>query len=325
MQPTTVARITTSEATARRIADLVTEAFDEAVAAAFEEGPGRWSVAIHFAPPLDETAIRDLVRHAAGNESDALTFETTVPQDWVTASLAGLAPVWAGRFIVHGAHDRTRIPLNRIGIEIEAALAFGTGHHGTTRGCLLALDRLAKRSNKSGQRRVRKVLDVGTGTGVLAMAAARALRRPVLASDIDRVAIVTARDNARLNRASAFITFVQAAGVRRSVFHKLAPFDLIFANILLGPLTRLAAPLASLTAPGARIVLSGLLPSQANAAMAAYRAHGLHLERRSVLDDWATLVMRRGNGRLPQPERRTFHQAPAWQNVRNAGRQSLIR
>jgi ribosomal protein L11 methyltransferase len=289
----TVARITTSEPVARRISDLVAESFDEAIAGACEEGPGRWSVAIHFSAPLDETAVRALVARAAGDESDTLTFETIVPQDWVQASLAGLAPVAAGRFMVHGAHDRMRIPLNQIGIEIEAALAFGTGHHGTTRGCLLALDRIAKKiTDRQGRRRV---LDVGTGTGVLAIAAARALRRPVLASDSDIVAVTTARANARRNRATAFITFIQAAGVHRCVFRKRAPFDLIFANILLGPLIRLAAPLASLAQPGARIVLSGLLPSQANAAIAAYRAHGLHLERRLVLEDWATLVMRRGN------------------------------
>src|SRR3954453_13984451 len=136
-----VARLTTNEAAGRCITDLIAESFDslEAVAGAVEEGRDRWSVAIYFRDPPNETAIRGLVALAAGHEAgNALTFETTAPLDWVKASLSGLAPVTAGRFMIHGAHDRARIPVNRIGIEIEAALAFGTGHHGTTRGCLMA-------------------------------------------------------------------------------------------------------------------------------------------------------------------------------------------
>ena len=143
---------------------------------------------------------------------------------------------------------------NDIGIEIEAALAFGTGHHGTTRGCLLALDDLAKR------RRARRVLDVGTGSGVLAIAAAKRLRARIIASDIDRVAVEAARGNARLNRAGGAITFVRAAGAKARAIAAGAPYDLIFANILLGPLLRLAVPLSRLAAPGAHVVLSGLLP-----------------------------------------------------------------
>jgi ribosomal protein L11 methyltransferase len=204
----------------------------------------------------------------------------------VQASLAGLAPVEAGRFIIHGAHDRAHVPLNRIGIEIEAALAFGTGHHGTTRGCLLALDRIAKES------RPRNILDVGTGSGVLAIAAARALRRPVLASDIDNTAVRAAGDNARRNRAGA-VTVIHAAGLGARLFRQRGPYDLVFANILLGPLQRLAASVATLTAPGARVVLSGLLPAHANAALAAYRAQNLVLERRIDLEGWTTLVLRR--------------------------------
>src|SRR5207253_1862311 len=151
-------------------------------------------------------------------------------------------------FVVHGAHDRARVPVNAIGIEIEAALAFGTGHHGSTRGCLLALDRIAK------ARRPRKILDIGTGSGVLAIAAAKALRRPVLATDIDAIAVRAARDNARRNRAA--IAVVHAAGVDARSLRARASFELVLANILLAPLQRLAAPMARLLAPSACVVLS---------------------------------------------------------------------
>ena len=152
----------------------------------------------------------------------------------------------AGRFTVHGAHDRTGVAANRIGIEIEAALAFGTGHHGTTRGCLLALDRIVK---ERGRRRLR-VLDIGTGTGVLAIAAAKALRAPVLASDIDAEAVRIARDNARLNGVAPLVQCLHAAGLASPRFRARAPFDLVFANILLAPLTRLARPMRRVLAPG---------------------------------------------------------------------------
>jgi ribosomal protein L11 methyltransferase len=198
-----------------------------------------------------------------------------------------LAPVTAGRFIVHGAHDRARIPPNRIGIEIEAALAFGTGHHGTTRGCLLALDSLCKLLG--GGKAPQRILDLGTGSGVLAIAAARALRQPVLATDIDGSAVRAARANAALNRAGSFVEVIKADGVTAPKLRDRAPYDLVLANILLRPLQRLAAPLMRLTAPGAHVILSGLLASQANAAIAAYR--GLALERRIDLDGWTTLIL----------------------------------
>src|SRR5262249_52438702 len=159
-------------------------------------------------------------------------------KDWVKASLDGLAPVEAGRFIVHGQHDRARVPINRIGIEIEAALAFGTGHHGTTRGCLLLLDAVLR------ARRPTRVLDLGTGTGVLAIAAAKALRRSILATDIDLRSALTARENARSNAAGPFVQAVHAPGFSSPQFKARAPFDLVMANILANPLRRLATPMA---------------------------------------------------------------------------------
>jgi len=186
-----VARLTVDSPTARQISDVLSESFDpEAVAiAAFEAPDGRWPLALYFREPPDEAAVRALVALAAGPaHAKALVFETLAPTDWVRKSLEGLKPVEAGRFVVHGSHDRHRIQPNRIGIEIEAGLAFGTGHHGSTRGCLLALDWIIKQPRSR-----RGVLDIGTGTGVLAIAAAKALRRGALASDIDMRAVRTAR------------------------------------------------------------------------------------------------------------------------------------
>ena len=288
--PTTVARLACDQPTARRLAAYLGEIFgaDDTACAAFEGDGGQWQVAIHFRAKPDEANLRAQVAVAAGEAAAAaLTIEPVAPADWVKQSLAGLKPVRAGRCIVHGAHDRARVKPNDIDIEIEAALAFGTGHHGTTRGCLLALNELAKRG------RARRVLDLGTGSGVLAIAAAKILRTRVTASDIDRVAVEAARANARLNRAGAAITFVHAAGANARAIAAGAPYHMIFANILLGPLLRLAVPLRRLAGPRVRMVLSGLLPGHANAVLAIYRAQNFVLERRISLDGWVTLVLKR--------------------------------
>lgn len=288
--PTTVARLVCDEQTARRLAAYLGESLDgeDAACAAFEDSAGGWQVAIHFRQPPDEASLRSLVAVAAGDAaSRSLSIEPVAATDWVAQSLADLKPVRVGRFLVHGAHDRSKLRANDIGIEIEAALAFGTGHHGTTRGCLQAFADLAKR------RRFERVLDVGTGSGILAIAAARLLRARITASDIDRRAIETARGNARINRAAPLLAFVRASGATARATTSAGPYRLIFANILLVALTRLAVPFRGLTAPGARIVLSGLLPNHANAALAIYRTQGLVLEKRITLDGWVTLVMHR--------------------------------
>jgi ribosomal protein L11 methyltransferase len=289
---TPVARLETDEQSARRIADLVVDSFgpDDVAVSLQDAGCGQWHVSIHFRAMADEEAVRALVDAAVGSvAAKAMRFERIAAKDWVGESLAGLKPVTVGRFVVHGAHDRDRIAVNRIGIEIEAALAFGTGHHGTTRGCLLALDGLCK--SRGAARRPKRILDLGTGSGVLAIAAARALRQHVLATDNDAGAVRVARANAGLNRAGTTVEVVTANGVTAQRLHARAPFDLIFANILLGPLQRMATPLARLAARNGRLVLSGLLPVQANAVIAAY--HALTLERRIELDGWTTLVFTR--------------------------------
>jgi ribosomal protein L11 methyltransferase len=288
--PTTVARLACDERTARRLAAFLGESLDaeSTACAAFEDETGRWQIAIHFRHAPDEASLRNLVQVAAGEAaSQSLRIEPVAATDWVAQSLADLKPVRVGRFLVHGAHDRTRLRANDIGIEIEAALAFGTGHHGTTRGCLRALADLAKR------RRVRRALDVGTGSGILAVATARLLHARVTASDIDARAIAAARENARINRVAPLLAFVRVSGTGAQPIAAAAPFQLIFANILLGALARLAVALCKVAAPGARVVLSGLLPSHANATLAIYRAQGLVLEKRITLDGWVTLVMHR--------------------------------
>lgn len=287
---THIMRVSAPERAARAIADLIAESFDpaEVATAAFEEGES-WAVEVYFAEEPDEDAVRELMRIAAPDAADEAIFSTLDKKDWVAASLEGLAPVPVGRVVVHGSHDRGRIAPNRIGIEIEAALAFGTGHHGTTQGCLHAIASAAKRG------RPLRVLDVGTGTGVLAIAAARQFRTHVLASDIDRVAVATARENARLNKALGNITLLHAPGLGAREFRQRAGggrgFDLILANILLGPLKGLAKPMRPLLAPGGTVVLSGLLAPQAASALAAYRAQGLRLKRKRVIEGWATLEL----------------------------------
>lgn len=277
------------EHAAKRVVDVLTEIFfeGEAAVAAFERPDGRWDVTVHFAGAPDQALLRRLVADAASGEiANTIAFDTVEARDWVKASLADLVPVPAGRFVVHGAHDRDRVPRNKCGIEIEAALAFGTGHHGTTRGCLLLLDHVLK------PRMPRRVLDLGTGTGVLAIAAAKALRQPILASDIDAPSVAVARENARLNGVGELVHVIRATGFSAPEFAANGPFDLVLANILANPLRQLAGPMARHLAPGAEVILSGLLTHQAPAVIAAYRARGLMPLRHLKIEGWSSLLLR---------------------------------
>src|SRR5712671_207854 len=279
-----------SELTARRVVDRLTESFSEgqAAIAAFERSDGRWDVTLHFAEAPDQTSIRELVGIAAGGDvAQAITFDTVEAKDWVKATLEELVPVRAGRFIVHGQHDRAKVPPNKLGIEIEAALAFGTGHHGTTRGCLLLLDQVLK------ARHPRRALDLGTGTGVLAIAAAKARHGAVLASDIDPASVRVARENARLNEVANLVQTIRATGFSAPPFKAHGRFDLVLANILANPLRQLATPMARHLAPSASVILSGLLPHQAGGVIAAYRARGLVLLRHVKIEGWSSLLMRK--------------------------------
>jgi ribosomal protein L11 methyltransferase len=298
-RPTHVMRLTTDERSARAMTDLLGEVFDpaETAVAAFETEDGRqWLLEAYFAHPPDEAALRDLVRPLVGRQADEAVFVGLDQTDWVKASLEGLKPVRAGRFLVHGAHDRAERRPNDLGIEIEAALAFGTGHHGTTQGCLMALAEELKR------RRPRHVLDVGTGTGILAIAAAKALKGRVVAGDIDTEAVRVARENARLNGVGGLIGFYAGPGVRHLSAARPERFDLVTANILARPLMRLAPSLARVLAVDGTLILSGLLVADVPGVLAAYAAQGLRLKKRSTIEGWATLQMKKG-GVGPRPAR----------------------
>ena len=271
--------------------DILGEVFDpaETAVASFEvEDDGAWMLEAYFASPPDEDAIRALIRPIVGDRAERAVFSSIDQRDWVRTSLEGLSPVRAGRFVVHGSHDRAVLRGNDIGIEIEAALAFGTGHHGTTRGCLLALVDEMKRRNPM------RILDVGTGTGILAFAAAKGLRREVVAGDIDPVAIEVARENARLNGIAPLLKFYVAPGVAHPVANRVRHFDLVFANILARPLRQLAPSLARVVADDGALILSGLLVRDVPGVLSAYRAQGFGLRRQRVLDGWAALTLARG-------------------------------
>jgi ribosomal protein L11 methyltransferase len=296
-----VMRLRCEAATALQIADIIVERFDPAdtAAAAFEEtvnGPdlGPWVVEAYFGAAPDEGQVRALVASAAGNETaQAVRFGRVEACDWVAHSLEGLAPVRVGRFLVHGGHDRGAARAHEIAIEIEAALAFGTGHHGSTRGCLALINRIAKR------RRPRAVVDVGTGTGVLAIAVARTFHISVRAGDIDPIAVATAKANAKRNRTAVFVRPVQARGINHRALESGATYDLVIANILAAPLRKLAPVLAKVLAPGGEIILSGLLPRDVQGVISAYRMQKIALVGRFDVEGWATLLMCRPRLRNP--------------------------
>lgn len=207
--------------------------------------------------------------------------------DWVTHSLQGLQAVRSGPFLVHGSHERHRRRTGDIAIEIEAGLAFGTGHHGTTSGCLEMISRVLK------SERPRNALDLGTGSAVLAIAIARLAPIPVLATDIDPVAARVARENVRLNRVASRVETVAAPGFHHPVFARRGPFDLIVANILARPLMRLAPSMARHAAPGGSVILSGILDRQRNAVLAAYVGNGFRHVTTLHREGWVAIHLKR--------------------------------
>ncbi|HEY0651058.1 50S ribosomal protein L11 methyltransferase [Phenylobacterium sp.] len=270
----------------------------EAAAAALEAEPATEALTFSI---LEEDEDRDVWRiDAFPTEADEqmairrvlavyadlrVSEEVLADADWLAMALSGLPPVRAGRFFVYGAHDRGLAPASTVNLRIEAGAAFGTGHHGTTVGCLLAFDELLKR------RKFGRVLDVGCGTGVLAIAAARTGSPVAVGTDIDRVSVRIANENAKLNDAGA--RFVHAFGLDDPLVRNDGPYDLVFANILAPPLVALSQDIKRALQPGGLTILSGLLRTQERRVTAAYTSKGFRLVRRLHRDAWATLVLKR--------------------------------
>ena len=244
-----------------------------------DEAKNLWETVAYFATEDDAIEAQQFLHLSVGLISN-------LPDtDWVKHSLEGLAPVVAGRFFLHGSHDRERRRHGGVPLEIDAGTAFGTGHHGTTAGCLLALDAILK------QRKPKRILDLGCGTGVLAIAAAQATKRKTLATDIDPEAVRVTKLNAALNGVGPLINGVTAPGLKHSRIASAAPYDLIFANILARPLISLAQGLKSILAPGGNLILSGLTRDQVRWVSAAYRNRGLVCSQTLLLGNWATLTL----------------------------------
>ncbi len=253
-----------------------------------DEDNGVWALSLY---PTDE-ALQDaqeraLAELSAHSISLSLKVEDLGEVDWVSKSLEGLNAVEAGRFVIHGSHDKGMDTKGRIPVQINAGQAFGTGHHGTTAGCLKVLSEELRRYHPM------RILDLGTGSAVLAIGLAKMLKQEILATDIDPISIETANENIQINEVRPFVKTAVASGFDHPVFKQKGPFDLIVANILAGPLCKMAPDLANNLAFGGRVILSGLLPHQRARVLAAYRLQGFRHVRTITEDGWLVLVLSR--------------------------------
>jgi ribosomal protein L11 methyltransferase len=246
-----------------------------------DEDKGIWRI---DAFPTNDDEDAGLLEVLAGYPLKVVR-ERLADADWLAMALSGLPPVRAGRFFVYGMHDRGRLPASTVNLRIEAGAAFGTGHHGTTVGCLMAYDKLIK------AKKFAKVLDVGAGTGLLAIAAARTGSKIAVGTDIDKPSVRISKENAKVNRANA--RFVHASGLSNRLVTDNAPYDLVFANILARPLISLAQDIKNALVPGGTVILSGLLRTQERMVKAAYISRGFKVVNRIHRDAWAALVLQR--------------------------------
>ncbi|MCF1743322.1 50S ribosomal protein L11 methyltransferase [Paradevosia shaoguanensis] len=269
------------------LVDAVMEREDLAFTASAHEDveTGEWVFEATVESPANVEAFNTLAREVLGGDVD-FVIEAIDPEiNWVAKSLEGLQPVTAGGFYIYGSHETAPVPEGLIGLRIDAAQAFGTGHHETTTGCLEAIDRVLERAKPAN------VIDIGTGTGVLAIAIAKKTGLKVLATDIDPIAVTTTVENARDNDVAELIEGVVAEGLDSDVITAKAPYDLILANILAGPLMGLAPGMSRIAQPGASIILSGILETQAQGVIAAYAENGMPLLQRLQRKEWTTLIL----------------------------------
>ncbi len=250
-----------------------------------EDGSGLWEVATYFTEKPDAGALAVL---SALHHAKPFNISEIPEQDWVSKVQRDLAPVVAGRFFVYGTHDADKVPEDKVALLIDAAMAFGTGHHGTTKGCLEAFDTLLA-DGFDGSR----ILDIGCGTAVLAMAAAKVLPHQILASDIDPVAVEVAQANVVSNDLIDRVNCVVAAGFGAPELTKNAPYDLVFANILKAPLIGLAPDMGAHVAEDGYAILSGILNEQADEVIAVYHQNGFNLVEKRIIVDWTTLILRK--------------------------------
>lgn len=284
--------VSTTEKQAEDILDLLSEVFGEEDFAIgtteVDEKKDIWEASVYMMTQ-DEAEVRSRIEEALKETfPEAALLREVIPDvDWVVKSLEGLKPVRAGRFLVHGSHDRDKVRSGDIAIEIDAGQAFGTGHHGTTAGCLEVIDRVLR------ARTVRNALDLGTGSGVLAIAVRKLRNIPVLATDIDPIAVRVAAENVRRNGITSGISTVAAPGFHSTAFSEHGPFDLIIANILARPLIKMAPQLVTNLAPGGSVILSGILASQRWKVLAAYNGAKLRHVRTIWRNGWVTIHLDR--------------------------------
>lgn len=279
----------TPVAAAEAFAILLSDAFhpdSQAVATAEVEEHVSWSVEAYYEEEPDAAQIEKIIRPLADGLDIPLpevTVETLPDINWVAKSLEGLPPIETDRFFVHGAHDADKCPAARLPLLVDAGEAFGTGHHGTTLGCLKFIEKECQK------RRPAKVLDLGCGTGLLAIAAAKLTGREIIASDIDPIATRVTRENARLNKVHPLVKTITAKGTNHPDLKVRGPYDLLIANILAGPLAQMAPDVEQQLARGGTLILSGILHEQEQMVLSAYRGQGLFLLDRLRIDEWVTL------------------------------------
>ncbi|GGF84596.1 MULTISPECIES: 50S ribosomal protein L11 methyltransferase [Rhizobium] len=280
--------VTVNEVTAGEVLDLLSDVFGEedfAIATTeVDEKRDIWEASVYMMAD-EEDAVRERIADALAEPFPDLSIarEIIPDVDWIAKSLEGLKPVRAGRFIVHGSHDRDKVRENDVAIEIDAGQAFGTGHHGTTAGCLEVIDKVLR------ARQVRNALDLGTGSGVLAIAVRKVRKIPVLATDIDPVAVRVARENVKRNGIASGVRVETAPGFHSPAFREDGPFDLIIANILARPLMKMAPELGHHLAPGGSVILSGILAAQRWKVIAAYNGAGMRHLSTIWKNGWVTM------------------------------------